>query len=251
MLTNEVKKYTAVVTGGTRGIGRAVCLDLSKHFCSTIFANYLQNDEEARITKSLLEAQCCSAHIIKRNLSNPDEIDKMFDEIYSKTHEIDILVHCAAINTFKPLIDIRPNQWDLIMNANARSFLHCVQKCLPIMNEGKIVALSSLGSRVYLPNYGAMSPTKSALESVVRVLAVELADKGIRVNGVTAGFVKTDSLSKFPSSDKLIASAIERTPSKRIGNVQDISNAVMFLISHLADWIYGQNIVVDGGISIC
>ena len=68
---------------------------------------------------------------------------------------------------------------------------------------------------------------------------------------MTAGFVKTDSLSKFPSSDKLIASAIERTPSKRIGNVQDISNAVMFLISHLADWIYGQNIVVDGGISIC
>lgn len=251
MLTDIEKKYTAIVTGGTRGIGRAICRDLAKWFCQTIFANYFQNDEEAGITKSLLESQGCCTHIIKRNLSNPDEIDGMFDEIYSKTSSIDIFIHCAAINAFKPLKDIRPNQWDITMNANARSFLHCVQKCLPKMKGGKIVALSSLGSRVYLPNYGAMSPTKSALESVVRTLAVELADKGIRINGVTAGFVRTESLSKFPSSDKIIAAAIDRTPSKRIGNVQDISNAVMFLISPFADWIYGQNIVVDGGISIC
>jgi len=251
MLIEKEKKYTAVVTGGTRGIGRAICLDLAKYFCHTIFANYLQNDSEADKTKALLEERECNVHLIKRNLSVPDEIDEMFSEIYSKTTTIDIFVHCAAINAFKPLKDIRPNQWDLTMNANARSFLLCVQKCLPLMKQGKIVALSSLGSRVYVPNYGAMSPTKSALESVVRVLAVELASEGIRVNGVTAGLVQTESLSKFPDSDEIISAAIERTPSKRIGNVQDVSNTVMFLISPLADWIYGQNIVVDGGISIC
>jgi NAD(P)-dependent dehydrogenase (short-subunit alcohol dehydrogenase family) len=251
MVIEKKMKYTAVVTGGTRGIGRAICIDLAKYFCHTIFANYLQNDVEAEITKSLLEEQGCNAYIIKRNLSIPDEIDKLFEEIYSKTTTINIFVHCAALNAFKPLIDIRPNQWDLTMNVNARSFLQCVQKCLPLMKGGKIVALSSLGSRIYLPNYGAMSPTKSALESIVRVLAAELAEQGIRVNGITAGFVQTDSLSKFPSSDKMISEVTERTPSKRIGSVQDVSNAVIFLISPLADWIYGQNIVVDGGISIC
>lgn len=251
MLIDEEKKYTAVVTGGTRGIGKAICMDLAKYFCHTLFIDYLQNEEEADITSSLIKGLGCKPYLIKRNISFPDEIDIMFDEIYSETNTIDIFIHCAAINSFKPLIDIKPNQWDLTFNANSRAFLLCVQKCLPLMKNGKIVAVSSLGSRTYVPNYGAMGPNKSALESIVRFLAVELASAGIRVNGVTAGLVQTDSLKKFPEPEKLISETILRTPSKSIGRVQDVSNAVMFLVSPLSDWIYGQNIVVDGGISIC
>lgn len=250
MLIEKEKNFTALVTGGTRGIGRAICLDLAKYFAHTLFIDYLQNDAEAEVTKSLVEKLGSKVFLIKKNMAFPDEIDRMFDEIYSNVESLDIFVHCPAINTFKPLSEIKPNQWDLTMNVNARAFLYCVQKCLPIMKNGKVVAVSSLGSRIYVPNYGSMGPTKSALESIVRYLAVELAGSGILVNGVTAGFVQTESLSKFPESGKLVSEVLKRTPAKRIGSVQDVSNAVMFLLSPLADWIYGQNIVVDGGISL-
>ncbi|MBK8552285.1 MAG: SDR family oxidoreductase [Ignavibacteria bacterium] len=222
------KKYTALVTGGTRGIGREVCLDLARNFTHTLFINYVQNDVEAELTKSMVEESGCKVFLLKRNMAFPDEIDKMFDEIYSVTKTLDMFVHCPAINSFKPLIKVKPNQWDITMNVNARSFLHCVQKCLPVMKTGQIVAVSSLGSRTYVPNYGSMGPTKSALESIVRYLAAELAGSGIRVNGVTAGFVQTDSLTKFPDSEKMIEESLKRTPAKRIGNVKDISNTVLF-----------------------
>ena len=246
----EEKKYTALITGGTRGIGRAVSIDLAKHFCHTLFINYLQNDAEAEVTKSMVEKLDCKVVMIKKNVAFPDEMDKMFDEIYANTESLDMFVHCPAINSFKPLINIKPNQWDITMNVNARSFLYCVQKCLPVMKNGKVVAVSSLGSRNYVPNYGSMGPTKSALESIVRYLAVELAGSGIRVNGVRAGFVQTDSITKFPDPEKMLEDVLKRTPAKRIGNVKDVSNVIMFLVSPLSDWIYGQNIIVDGGMSI-
>lgn len=249
MITKE-KKYTALVTGGTRGIGKQVCLDLAKHFTHTLFINYVQNETEAKVTRSLVEKLGCKVFMLKRNMAFPDEMDKMFDEIYSNTESLDMFVHCPAINSFKPLLKIKPNQWDITMNVNARAFLYCVQKCLPVMKAGKIVAVSSLGSRTYVPNYGSMGPTKSALESIVKYLAVELAGSEIRVNGVTAGFVQTDSVAKFPDSEKMIEEVLKRTPAKRIGNVKDVSNAIMFLLSPLSDWIYGQNIVVDGGMSV-
>lgn len=250
MLIDKEKNFTALVTGGTRGIGRAICLGLAKYFTHTLFINYLQNDAEAEVTKSIVEDIGAKVFLLKRNMAFPGEIDKMFDEINSNTASLDIFVHCPAINAFKPLAEIKPNQWDITMNVSARAFLYCVQKCLPIMKKGKIVAISSLGSRTFVPNYGAMGPTKSALESTVKYLAVELAGSGIRVNGVTAGFIETDSLKQFPDSKELIAEVLKRTPGGRIGIPEDVSNTVMFLLSPLADWIYGQNIVVDGGISL-
>jgi enoyl-[acyl-carrier protein] reductase III len=250
MQIKNKKKLTALITGGTRGIGRAVCLDIAKSFARKVIINYLQNDTEARKTAELVNEIGSEAQLIKANMAFPDEIDRMFNEINSVTDSIDMFVHCAAINSFKPLIDIKPNQWDLIMNVNARSFLLCVQKCLPLMNKGKIVAVSSLGSQTFVPNYGSLGPTKSALESIIRFLAVELVTKGIHVNGVTAGFVDTDSIKKFPDSERLIEYAIQRTPAGRIGKPQDVSKVVMFLLSPDSDWIYGQNIIADGGFTI-
>jgi enoyl-[acyl-carrier protein] reductase III len=244
------KNITALITGGSRGIGRAVCLALAESYNSTIFVNYLQNDDEAECTKKMAEELGAKVFLIKRNMAYTDEIDKMFDEIYKHSGSLDFFIHCAAINSFKPLSEIKPNQWDLVMNVNARSFLLCSQKCSQMMKTGVIVSISSLGSRMYVPNYGSMGATKSALESIVKYLAVEFSEKNIRVNGVTAGFVQTDSIQKFPEHEVMIEKAIERTPAKRIGSAKDISNIVMFLLSSDSEWIYGQNIVVDGGISL-
>jgi enoyl-[acyl-carrier protein] reductase III len=250
MFTNFEKKQVALVTGGSRGIGRAVSVALAENYADTIFINYLQNDAAANATLEMIRSKGTKVHLIKTNLAFPDEIDRMFEEIYSKTSSIDIFIHCAALNTFKPLSKIKPNQWDLTMNISAKSFLYCTQKCLPIMKRGQIVAISSLGSRKFVPNYGAMGVSKSALESVVRYLAAELSSSGIRVNGVTAGFVDTDSIRKFPDYEAFVSDVISRTPAARIGKTEDVANAVLFLVSPLADWIYGQNIIVDGGISL-
>lgn len=249
-LSRIKRKHTALITGGTRGIGRAISIDLARYFAHTIFVNYIQNDTEAKKTAELVRKHGSKAYLLKANLMFPDEIDKMFDEIYSKTKSLDIFIHCAAINSFKPLIKVKPNQWDMTMNVNARAFLLCVQKCLPKMKKGKILAISSLGSRTFVPNYGAMGATKSALESVVRYLAVELAGLRIQVNGVTAGFVNTSSLTKFPHYQRMRKEVLKRTPAGRIGTSEDVSNMVMFLLSRSAEWIYGQNIIVDGGISL-
>lgn len=244
------KIYAALVTGGTRGIGKAISKDIAKKYRCKLFLNYVQNDSEAEKTSDELTSLGAEVQLIKVNLSHPDEIDMMFENINSGTNSLDFFIHCAAINAFKPLIKIKPNQWDLTMNVNARSFLLCVQKCLPLMNQGKIIAVSSLGSRNYVPDYGAMGPVKSALETIVKYLAVELAPSGIRVNGITAGFIDTDSIKKFPEYETLISKAINNTPVRRIGKAEDVSALAMFLLSPEAEWICGQSIVADGGISL-
>lgn len=250
MKTSENKYYTALVTGGSRGIGRSISVMLSENFANKIFISYVQNDEEAERTARLITESDCEAVLLKYNLAFPGEIDKMFEHIYSQSDGINTFIHCAGINSFKPVTKITPNQWDLIMNVNARSFLQCVQKCIPAMKKGSIVAISSLGSRKFIPNYGSLSETKSALETLVRDLAVELAPSGIRVNGITAGLVDTESLAKFPGIEKMISLLKEHTPAGRIGKPEDIANAVAFLISDKSEWIVGQNIILDGGFSL-
>ena len=250
MKTSDENNLTALVTGGSRGIGRCISLMLAGHLAKKIFINYVQNDEEAEKTKDLIIDSGCEAVLLRYNLAYPDDIDRMFEQIYRESNGLDVFIHSAGINSFKPVTKISPKQWDLIMNVNARSFLQCVQKCIPLMKKGNIVAISSMGSRKYIPNYGSLSETKSALETLVRDLAVELAPSGIRVNGITAGLVETDSIPKFPGSEKMIRIVTDHTPAGRIGIPEDIANAVEFLISDKSEWIIGQNIIIDGGFSL-
>jgi enoyl-[acyl-carrier protein] reductase III len=247
---SKVKKISALITGGTRGIGRAISLKLAESGIDTLIVNYLQNETEAANTKKLIEANGSKAILARANLLYPNEIDRLFEVVEEHTNRLDILIHCAALGTFKPLSKIKLNHWDLTININARAFLYCVQKSLSLMKEGNIVAISSLGGQRVVPNYGAMGPTKAALEATVRYLAVELAPLGIRVNGITGGFIETSSIKKFPNLDKMKREVIARTPAKRIGTPEDIANSVIFLISPEAGWIYGQNLIVDGGFSL-
>lgn len=250
MNKEQPKNLNVLITGGSRGIGRAISLQLAKMSAHTIIVNYLQNDVEAEITHKLIEEENCRCILAKANLSYPNEIDNLFEIVKENINNLDVMIHCAALGVFKPLLEIKPNQWDLTMNINARAFLYCAQKSVPLMKEGKIVAISSLGSQRTIPNYGAMGPTKAALESIVRYLAVELAPSGIQVNGVLGGLVETDSIKKFPDPEKFIVNAIDRTPAKRLGTADDIAKVVMFLVSPQSNWIYGQIIIADGGLSL-
>ena len=250
MRPKEGKDLIALVTGGSRGIGRAVSLRLAAETAGTVIVNYVENDVEAERTRNLIEARSSTCILAKANLCHAADVDRLFLTIKETVGRIDVFVHCAAVTAFKPLREIRSNQWDLTMNVNARSFLLCVQKCIPLMKEGKIVAISSLGSSRAIPNYGALGPTKAALEATVRYLAAELAPAGIQVNAVSGGFVRTDSIRKIPGVDMLAEKASARTPQGRLGTPDDIAGVVSFLLSPSANWICGQTIVADGGLSL-
>jgi enoyl-[acyl-carrier protein] reductase III len=215
-----------------------------------VIVNYLENEKAAEAIRSEIESMGVRCLLVKANLQFADEVDRLFECVRAHCERVHYFVHCAALNAFKPLIEVKPNQWDMTMNINARSFLLCAQHLCSLMSSGSVVAISSLGSSRAVPNYGAMGPTKAALESMVRSLAVELAPRGIRVNAVSGGVVDTESIQKFPHAERLVAEIAGRIPAMRIGTPEDIAGAVAFLLSPSASWMYGQTVVVDGGMSI-
>jgi enoyl-[acyl-carrier protein] reductase III len=238
----------ALVTGASRGIGAAIARELAGAGAH-VWINYSRDEDGARSVKAQIEGRGGRAHLARANLVHADEIRSMMGGLDAG---LDILVHNAAIGSFKPTFDVRTNQWDLSIGVNARALLVCAQQAAPLM-EGRdaiIVAISSLGSIRVVPSYGAIGVSKAALEALVRYLAVDLAPRGIRVNAVSAGVVDTGGLQTHPHRDELVAHAARAAPAGRVGDPQDVARVVLFLCSPFAAWIVGQTIVADGGLSL-
>lgn len=242
----------ALITGSSRGIGRAIALQLAE-LGASIAVNYVQNEAAAQSTVELIRKSGAKAEAFQANVGDAPSIKSLVKEAEKKLGTIDILVHNAALGAFKPVHKLRMNQWDLSFEINTKAFLLLVQEVLPSMEQkkyGSILTLSSLGSQRYIPNYGAIGPSKAALESLVRYLAVELMPKGIRVNCVSGGLVDTDALKSFPQYEDLKAEVLKRTPGGRIGTPEDLARVAAFLTLPDAAWICGQTLIVDGGLSL-
>ncbi len=238
---------TALITGGSRGVGRAIALALAKDGVDHLLINYLEQDATMRALQEELENDGIRVTPLRYNLSQPDEIRQMADSVRTHTDHLDHLAHCAALTTFKPLHQVKPNQWDLVMNVSTRSFLVVVQQHLDLLKVGSsVVAVSSTGSQRFNQNYGALGVAKSALESTVRYLAVELALKGIRVNGVISGMLGGDSLPLFPEIEEVVKYTLQRTPAGRLGTPEDVAEVAVFLLTR-AQWMVGQHVILDGG----
>jgi len=244
-------EQAVLITGGSRGIGRAVALRFAEAAPRTIILNYLENEKAARDAARQIEERGSHCILARANLCFPDEIDRLFGIIRDEHLRLGIFVHCAALTAFKPLLTVKPNQWDLTMNVSTRAFVLCTQRAVPLMPDGgSIVAISSLGSTRVLSNYGAMGAAKAALEASVRYLAVELAPAGIRVNAVSGGFIDTDSIRKLPDFESILGESTRLTPMGRLGTVGDIAGVVEILCSPAAHWVCGQVIAADGGVSL-
>ena len=242
----------ALITGASRGIGKAIALQLAGQGYA-IALNYLSNQQAAQETAELIRKKNAAVEIFQGNAGEPEACEKMVQETLTRFGRIDVLVHNAALGSFKPTHKTRLNQWDLTMNINARALLVLAQAVLKDMEKrgsGSIIALSSLGARQYIPNYGAIGVSKAALQSLVRYLAVELRPKGIRVNAVSGGPIDTDAIKHFPDAEKFKQDCIARTPAGRIGKPEDIAQIVGFLVSPAAEWIVGQTLIADGGLSL-
>ncbi len=240
----------ALVTGGSRGIGRAIALELARHGAEVI-VNYVRHHTSARETLEAVEAIGGSCHIIKANLADADSLAAMFAEIKERYQHLDILISNAASGVLKPMEELKVKHWDWAMDINARALLFLAQQGASLMGPGgRIIAISSIGAIRAIPNYTVVGASKAALESLVRHLAVELGPRGITVNTISAGVVDTDALKKFPNRDELIRASMERTPLGRMTTPEDVADVVMLLCSKRAAMIHGQVVLVDGGYAI-
>ncbi len=247
----ELDGKLALVTGGGRGIGRAVALELAGRGAD-VLVNYLRNEEAATQTVEAVRALGRQAEALRAHVGDPQRIARMFAEIGERYGRLDILVNNAASGVIRPLMELEPRHWDWTLGINARGAWLCAKAAAPLMEgrNGRIVGISSLGAGRVLPEYVAVGVSKAALESLTRYLAVELAPMGVAVNAVSGGLVETEALSFFPHREQMLDEARRRTPAGRMVRPTDIARAVAFLCGPGADMIRGQVIVVDGGYSI-
>lgn len=241
---------TALVTGGTRGIGRAVTLRLAA-MGATVCVNYFKTRSAADEIIAEIEKIGGQAVTIRCNVGNHGMLEKMFATIKEKYGKLDIFISNAALGKTGAISEIDDSSWDLAMDVNAKAFLYGTQLASELMTDGgRIVALTSLGSRFYIPGYSSIGISKAAIECLVKYIAVEYSEKRINCNAVAGGFIDTDALKGFPGYEQIKADVIRRTPSHRLGTPDEIAAVVCFLCTPDAGWITGQTIVVDGGFSL-
>lgn len=244
----------ALVTGGSRGLGRAIALKLAEagadivlNFVTARTAADQTAEHIARLGRRVAEVQA--------DVSEPDDIAAMLDWINETFGRLDILVSNAAVGSFGSLIETRPEEFDLAMNTNVRGLLMLVQNALPLLaasnSNSKVIAISGVGSQLAQPHCGLMGASKAALESAVRHLALELGDRRINFNAVQSGWVDTDTTRTAPEFESLLsAQSFRQMTGNRLLTADDVANAVLFLASPLSDLVQGQTLVVDGGAAV-
>jgi enoyl-[acyl-carrier protein] reductase III len=236
---------SVLVTGGSRGIGKAIALRLAAEGAGRVAIGYMRSDSAAEETAAELRELGAEPVLVRGNVAS----ERIAREV-AGLGPLDILVHNAATGVIRPALETEDKHWDWTHGANARALLSLTRAAAPTMPRGSsIVALSSLGSVRVLENYALVGTSKAALEALVRYLAVELGPADIRVNAVSAGVVETGALDYFPNREEMLRMG-RQNPAGRIVTPEDIAAAVRFLCSRDAEMIRGQVLVVDGGFSV-
>jgi enoyl-[acyl-carrier protein] reductase III len=237
---------SVLVTGGSRGIGKAIALRFASQGARRVAIGYMRGDRPAEKTASELRALGAEPVLVRGNVASQRVVSE-----FASHGPYAAVVHNAATGVIRAALEAEDKHWDWTMAANARALLSLARACAPDMEPGSsIVGVSSLGSTRVMENYVLVGASKAALESVVRYLAVELAPRGIRVNAVSAGLVETGALEHFPNREEMLSSSLARTPVGRLVEPADVARAIAFLCSPDAEMVRGHVLVVDGGFSL-
>jgi 7-alpha-hydroxysteroid dehydrogenase len=249
---------TLVISGGTRGIGRAI-VDKFAQVGANIAFTYNSNEEEAKKICAEIETQYkVKIKAYKLDILEPDTYKGVFEEIDKDFDRVDYFISNAIISGrsvvggFAPFMRLKPKGLNNIYTATVLAFVVGAQEAAKRMEKvggGSIVALSSTGNLVHTDNYAGHGSSKASLETMVRYAATELAPKNIRVNALSGGPIETDALRAFPNFEELKAEVIKRTPLGRMGQADDLAPIALFLCKQDSYWINGQTIIADGGSS--
>jgi enoyl-[acyl-carrier protein] reductase III len=251
-MAHNLEGKTAVITGSGRGIGRGIALALAARGCN-VAVNFFRRREDAEQTAHEVEALGVKAAVVKANVAKEDEIRGLVDEAAQQLGGVDIFVGNAASGVLKPIGEIDAKAWDWTLNINARSILFGAQAAVPYMRQkgwGRIITVTSIGSRRVFPEYGVVGVSKAAIEALTRYLAVELARENIIANCISPGVVLTGALDFFPRRDAMVAHAEQHTPAGRLVTPEDVGNLAAWLCTEDARMIVGQTIELDGGYSL-
>jgi NAD(P)-dependent dehydrogenase (short-subunit alcohol dehydrogenase family) len=237
------------VTGGSRGIGRAVVEELAaRGWCVAIA--HLRDIPAAESAAAAVQARGGRAFVHTGNLGDSQQCKGLIERIRAEAGHLNAIVHCAGLGAIAPVLDARPGRWRIAWDTHVGVLLELVQRGCDLLAPGAgVVALSSLGAHRVTPGYASIAVAKGGLETLVRYLAVELAGRDVVVNAICAGPVETDSLRSFSFHDAM-QEASQRSIAGRLGLPADIAPIVAFLLEPGARWIRGQVLVADGGLGL-
>ena len=240
----------AIVTGSSRGIGKACAIRLAKDGF-TVVINYSHSENEAKNVLKEIESFGGSGMIYRADVSNLDEVKAMMRDVSKTYGQIDVLVNNAGIVRDEYLLMLNPETLDKCFDLNVKGYFYCAQQAVLKMfrkKSGVVINMSSVSGILALAGQSVYSATKGAVNSLTQTMAKELAPYGIRVNAVAPGFIETEMLNAL--SDEKKQAYLNAIPMHRLGTVEDVANVVSMLASDAASYITGQIITVDGGISL-
>lgn len=245
-MSDHERKW-AVVTGGTRGIGRSVSLELAGRGYNVI-ALYSRDAKSAETLVEEARRKDQRIEAIRGDLTHPEKFKSIINEIRSKTSRIDAVVHSAASGVHRHAAELSLKHLSWTFEINVFAIHNLIQSLLDIMPQGaRIIGVTSHGGTRVIPYYAAVGSSKGALEALFRHYAQELASRGIAVNLVCPGLVLTDAVDAFPDRDARLKKSLDATPTGRLTTPDDVAQMVSFLCTPAASQIIGQTIVIDGG----
>jgi enoyl-[acyl-carrier protein] reductase III len=247
---------TALITGSSRGIGRATALLLARRGAD-VAVHFRRDEAAAQAVCDEVRAAGVRAVAVQADLRDQDAVAAAVDAVGAAFGRIDMLIANAASTAFKPLLDLKPHNVGMTLDTSVQALLTLVRAAVPLMRDrASIVTVSGFDTLRALPGHGLLGAAKAAIETLTRYLAAELAPLGINANCVVPGFVATDSARLWADTHEpggYAAAAedwVRRTPAGRVGEADDIARVIALLCSPDARWITGQAIVADGGLTL-
>jgi enoyl-[acyl-carrier protein] reductase III len=240
----------ALVIGGTRGIGRAIALELARAGADVV-VNFVREREAAEHLLAEAAEMGLHLHAVRADVTSDKALEQLAAEVTERFPDLSTLVFAAATGVHRPLEKASSRHFDFTFALNVKAFLVLVRLFAPQMTQGSsIIAISSEGAERVMPEYGLVGASKAALESLCRQLSVEFAERGIRVNVLSPGTVRTDAWNALPDADRRLSAAEARSPIGRLVTLEEVALAARFLASDASSGLVGHTLIVDGGARI-
>jgi 3-oxoacyl-[acyl-carrier protein] reductase len=246
-----LEEKVAVITGGSRGIGRAVCLAMASQGARVAVNFYPGMEAEAKAVVAEIQCLGRQALAVAADVSRTDDVDRMVAKVLSEFGRIDILVNNAGITRDNLVLRMKEEDWDAVINTNLKGVFNCIKAVAKVMlkqRSGKIVNLSSVVGVTGNAGQANYAAAKAGVIGLTKSVAKEFASRGITVNAVAPGYIVTPMTENLPNQVK--EDLRKRIPLQRLGQPEEVANAVLFLASDLAAYITGQTLPVDGGMMI-